>query len=75
MHGCCHRHVSGLRGAGAILAGETDSPGFRLSAGRNRLTAGGTIITANTPAQFAEQIDRSVELYARLARFAKLEPQ
>ena len=42
---------------------------------RERLNAIGTIITANSPAQFADQIDRSMDVYAKLARAANLKPE
>ncbi len=42
---------------------------------RERLSAIGTIITANSPAQFADQIDRSMDVYAKLARAANLKPE
>ncbi len=42
---------------------------------RDRLTALGQTVVANTPQQFAEQIDRSIELYAKLVRIANLKPE
>ena len=42
---------------------------------RDRLSAAGTIVTANTPAQFSEQIERSMDIYAKLARAANVKPE
>ncbi|MFM9967727.1 MAG: Bug family tripartite tricarboxylate transporter substrate binding protein [Burkholderiales bacterium] len=42
---------------------------------RDRLAGAGTIVTANTPAQFADQIERSMDVYAKLARAANIKPE
>ncbi len=42
---------------------------------REKISAVGQVVVANTPQQFAEQIDRSMDLYAKLARLANLKPE
>ena len=39
---------------------------------RDKIAAVGQVVVANTPQQFAEQIERSMDLYAKLARIANL---
>ena len=42
---------------------------------RDKIAAVGQVVVANTPQQFAEQIERSIDLYAKLARLANLKPE
>ena len=42
---------------------------------RDRLQAGGSIVVANTPQQFSDQIDRSLDQYAKMVRLANLKPE
>jgi tripartite-type tricarboxylate transporter receptor subunit TctC len=42
---------------------------------RERLEASGQFVVANTPQQFAEQIERAMELYAKLVKLAGIQPE
>jgi tripartite-type tricarboxylate transporter receptor subunit TctC len=46
-----------------------------LSEQREKIEAQGLFVLANTPQEFAQQIDTAMELYARLVKEANIQPE